>query len=257
VRYQDTHPWFTYAGPWSYSTVSAASGGTFRFLDRTGSASVTFNGTYLNWVTRKSPSYGIAKVSVDGGEPHTVDLYSATSDYAKSVWNTGTLEAGNHTVTVEWTGEKNSAATGTSISVDAFDVLGSLVRPTGLVRYEQTDARLAWTGTWATFSTSGPSAGSYKRANTNGASITVKFTGTYLSWIATAGTTLGKAFVSLDGGTAQTIDLARSAVAYQQSVWNTGVVPAGQHTVKIWWNPASSTGKYISVDAFDVVGTLN
>jgi hypothetical protein len=240
TRYQDTHPWLTYSGAWGYSTVTSASGGTFRHLDGTGSASVTFNGTSLNWVTRKSPSYGIAKVTVDGGTPATVDLYSPASEYAKSVWNTGTLAAGTHTVTVEWTGDKSTAATGASISLDAFDVLGSLVRPAGLVRYEQTDARLAWAGTWATFSTSGPSAGSYRRANTNGASITVKFTGTYLSWIATTGTTLGKAFVSLDGGAAQTIDLARSAVAYQQSVWNTGVIPAGQHTAKIWWNTASA-----------------
>jgi hypothetical protein len=257
TRYQDTHPWLTYAGAWSYSTTSSASGGSFRYLDKTGSASITFDGTSFNWVARKSPSYGIAKVTVDGGEPLMVDLYSATSDYAKSVWDTGTLDAGTHTVTIEWTGEKNSAATGTNISLDAVDVLGKLVRPAGLVRVEQTDSRLTYAGTWSTFSATGASAGSYRRADTSGASLTVKFTGTYLSWIATAGTTLSKAYVSLDGGAAQSIDLARSAVAYQQSVWTTGVVTEGQHTVKIWWDTANAVGKYISIDAFDVVGTLD
>ena len=39
---------------------------------------------------------------------------------------------------------------------------------------------------------SSASGGSYKRANTNGTSVTVKFNGTYLAWIATKGTTLGK-----------------------------------------------------------------
>jgi SpoIID/LytB domain protein len=123
-------------------------------------------------------------------------------------------------------------------------------------RYEQTDTHLVWAGTWAAFTASGASGRSYKRANTSGAACTVTFSGTYLAWIATAGTTLSKAYVSLDGGTAQVIDLARSAVAYQQSVWNTGALTAGTHTVKIWWYPSNKAGKYISVDGFDVVGTL-
>ena len=45
-------------------------------------------------------------------------------------------------------------------------------------------------------------------------------------------------------------------MAYQQRVWNTGTLASGNHTVKIWWDPNNATGKYISVDAFDVVGTL-
>jgi len=124
-------------------------------------------------------------------------------------------------------------------------------------RYQQNDAHFVYSGTWATFNTASASGGSYKRANTSGASVTVTFTGTYLAWIATAGTTLSKAYVSLDGGAAQTVDLARSAVAYQQKVWNTGTLGSGRHTVKIWWNPSNTAGKYISVDAFDVLGTLN
>jgi len=40
-------------------------------------------------------------------------------------------------------------------------------------------------------------------------------------------------------------------------VWNTGTLAAGQHTVMIWWDPANATGKYISIDAFQVKGTLN
>jgi hypothetical protein len=124
-------------------------------------------------------------------------------------------------------------------------------------RYQQTDSHLVYAGTWATFSTNGASGGSYGRANTNGASVTVNFTGTYLSWIATAGTTLSKAYVSLDGGMAVSLDLARAAVAYQQKVWNTGTLASGNHSVKIWWDPADAAGKYISVDAFDVLGTLN
>jgi hypothetical protein len=133
----------------------------------------------------------------------------------------------------------------------------SITKDASTTRYEQTDSHLVYAGTWYTFSTSGASGGSYKRANTSGASCTVNFTGTYLAWIATAGTTLSKAYVSLDGGTAQIVDLARTAVAYQQRVWNTGTLTAGKHTVKIWWYTKNAAGKYISVDAFDVLGSLN
>jgi uncharacterized protein YkwD len=124
-------------------------------------------------------------------------------------------------------------------------------------RYQQSNARFVYAGTWGTFSTTKASGGSYKRANVGSASVTVTFTGTYLAWIATAGTTLSKAYVSLDGGPAQSVDLARSVVAYQQKVWNTGTLASGKHTVKIWRDPSNVAGKYISVDAFDVIGTLN
>jgi hypothetical protein len=124
-------------------------------------------------------------------------------------------------------------------------------------RYQQNNSKFVYSSGWAAFSTTKASGGSYRRTSTGSSSVTVKFTGTYLAWIATAGTTLSKAYVSVDGGAAQSVDLARSAVAYQQKVWNTGTLPSGTHTVKIWRNPLDVAGKYISVDAFDVIGTLN
>jgi uncharacterized protein YkwD len=124
-------------------------------------------------------------------------------------------------------------------------------------RYQQNNSKFVYSSGWAAFSTTKASGGSYRRTSTGSSSVTVKFTGTYLAWIATAGTTLSKAYVSVDGGAAQTVDLARSAVAYQQKVWSTGTLGSGAHTVKIWRDPADTAGKYISVDAFDVIGTLN
>ncbi len=256
ARYQDTDSRIIWTGLWDNAATASASGGCLRRIDKAGSASVTFDGTSFSWLAKKDPSYGIARVKVDGTDAGTADLYSSTASYLQTVWSTNTLEPGRHTVTIEWTGDKNTAATGTTISLDAFDIMGTPVKPDGLDRYEQTDANLVWAGTWATFTTTGPSGGSYMRANTNGTSVTVNFAGTYLSWVATAGTTLSKAYVSLDGGAEQSIDLARPAVAYQQSVWATGSLDLGPHTVKIRWDPGNATGMYISVDAFDVRGTL-
>jgi hypothetical protein len=256
IRYQQSDSRFVYSGSWKVSSVAAASGGSFRYINAPGSVTVKFNGTYLAWIAKKSPVYGKAKVTLDSNDPVTVDLYNAKEAYQQKVWTTGTLDEGIHTVKIEWTGTKNTSATASNISIDAFDVMGSPLLASAAPRYEQTDTHLAYAGIWATFSTPGASAGSYKRANTNGASVTVTFDGTYLVWVATKGTTLGKAFVSLDGKPAVSINLAASTVAYQQKVWNTGTLSSGTHTVKIWRDPANTSGKYISVDAFEVIGSL-
>jgi hypothetical protein len=263
-RYEQTDSHLAYAGTWSTSSTTSASGGSFAYANAKGdSVTIAFNGTYLGLIAKKSNVYGIAKVTLDGGTPVMVDLYSASTLYLQKVWNTGTLAAGDHTVTIEWTGTKNGASTKTNIGVDAVDLLGSLIQATGTVtpgttavRYEQTDSHIAYAGTWSTYSGSGPSGGGYLRASTDDSSATIAFTGTSLAWIATKGTTLSKAKVSLDGGAAVSVDLAASAVAYQQNVWSTGTLSSGPHTVKISWDNTNAAGKYVSVDAVDVIGTL-
>ncbi len=171
-----------------------------------------------------------------------------------------TADPGSHAMTLRITGTAGTA----TIPARTFKAkLGlrstlilSITQKNSLSRSQQTDARLAYAGSWQTFTTASASGGTYKRANTSGASVTVTFKGTYLAWIATTGTTLGTARVSLDGKASVRVDLARSAAAYQREVWNTGTLAAGVHTVKIWWDRANKAGKYISVDAFEVKGTL-
>ena len=70
--------------------------------------------------------YAKAKVTLDGGSPVTVDLYSATVVWQQKVWSSGLLVNGAHTVKIQWTGTKRSVATGTNINLDAVDVTGTL-----------------------------------------------------------------------------------------------------------------------------------
>jgi hypothetical protein len=105
TRYEQTDSRLAYAGTWSTSSVSSASGGSFRYADTSGSSvTVSFNGTYLGWIAKKSPVYGKAKVTLEDKPPVTIDLYSASTLYLQKVWNTGTLPSGTHTVKIEWTG---------------------------------------------------------------------------------------------------------------------------------------------------------
>ncbi len=259
TRFEEDNSELAYTGGWNRSVNNYDSAGGYTYVNGTASVTCTFTGTYLSYVTKKGPSYGYVKITLDGGTPVSIDLYNGSTLYQQSVWNTGVLANRTHTVKVEWAGVRRSAATASNIGLDAFDVAGTLDGSPGAPntsRYQQTDTHITYAGSWSTYSTTSASGSSYTRANTSTAACTVNFSGTYLAWIATKGTTLGKAYVSLDGGTAQLVDLYKPTVAYQQSVWNTGTLTDGQHTVKIWWYPSNTAGKYISVDAFDVAGTL-
>ena len=172
------------------------------------------------------------------------------------MWDTGTLSDGIHTIKIEWTGKKNPAATGSAIAVDAFDILGTPIQALVWNRYEQSDQRLLYLGTWSTVSGAGASGGSDKRCNTSSGSVTVTFTGRQLDWIATTGPEMSKADVSLDGGAAVTVDLFSADTLYQQKVWSTGMLTTGTHKLEISWNEENASGAYIDVDALEVLGSL-
>ena len=69
---------------------------------------------------------------------------------------------------------------------------------------------------------------------------------------------LGRAFVSLDDGRAETVDLYRTSTNRQQNVWSIDLrFRQENHTVKIWRDPKNSSGAYIAVDAVEVLGPVN
>ncbi len=262
-RYQQGDLNLNYTGKWTVGYSSSASGGSFRYANATG-ASVTaaFTGTSLTWLGKMGPSYGKARVTLDADEPVLVDLYAKTDTWKQTVWETGALAPGEHTVKIEWTGIKSVSGGGTTISVDALDILGTLVGAPppepGLVRYEQTRGEIAYAGKWTTFSASGSSAGTYAYADSE-AGATIYFDGTQLDWIATKGVTMGKAEVSLDDAAPVLVDLYRPSVLRQQKVWSTGTLGAGAHKLVIRWTGRPSVaggGTRVNIDALEVMGEV-
>jgi hypothetical protein len=125
--FQQDNAKLAYIGTWKKTTSSSASKGSFASCnDTNASVTITFSGTNLVWIAGTGPSYGQAKVTVDGGEGSTVDLYSAAAKWQVKIWDSGTLEMGSHIIMIERLGTKNTASTGMSINVDAFDVTGAL-----------------------------------------------------------------------------------------------------------------------------------
>ncbi len=222
---------------------------------------VGFNGTSLNWVAKKSSVYGIAKVTLDDKAPVLVDLHSTTQLFQQTVYETGVLAAGDHTLIIEWTGTKNSAATDYNIGVDAFDIAGELIQAPSLNRYEENASGIAYAGTWQQNSWGGlfSSGGRSVYTNTPGSSVTVSFDGTYIAWITKKSTVYGKAMVSLDGAAPVTVDLYNGTEVFQQRVWNSGILPGGPHTLTIQWSWGRNryaTDTNLCMDAVEIEGTL-
>jgi murein DD-endopeptidase MepM/ murein hydrolase activator NlpD len=126
TRYEQTNAKIAYKGTWLTFTASGASGGSYKYADSAASATVRFTGTRLDWIATKGYTQGKAAVSLDGGSPVVVDLYSPTTLRQVKVWSTGLVALGPHTLTITWLGQRSVAAGGTRVNLDALDVVGAL-----------------------------------------------------------------------------------------------------------------------------------
>jgi len=262
VRIEQTDAKLSWAGAWSTFSHVNLSGGDYRYVNATGAkVQVAFTGTGIDWITTKGPGFGIARVTVDGGAPVLVDLFNPTTAYRQRAFSARGLAEGPHTMVIEWTGTKRSVATNTYVGIDAFDVVGTFTPAAPLtVRFEQSDSRLLFEGTWNTLSNSNLSAGAYKWANTSGAKVTIPFNGTAISLFTSKASAYGIARVTLDGGAPELVDLYTSgATLYQENVWSRGGLSAGDHTVTLEWTGTkntSSSNTYVGIDAVEVTGSL-
>jgi Tol biopolymer transport system component len=129
TRCEETYAGLEYTGAWRAGGDSRFSGGAQKYSwDRVASVTITFEGTNLEWIGKTSPLMGIASVTVDGGAPVSVDLYTAATLFAQKVWTTGELSEGVHVLTIACTGTRNELSRGTAINFDAAEVIaGSLL----------------------------------------------------------------------------------------------------------------------------------
>jgi hypothetical protein len=91
-----------------------------------GATFVAFTGSSIDWVATKAPWYGIARMTVDGSTVTTASLYNKTFAYQQTVWSSGPLTSGAHTLKIEWTNSCEASSTGNNVNIDAFDVVGVL-----------------------------------------------------------------------------------------------------------------------------------
>jgi beta-galactosidase GanA len=120
----------TYRGTWTHAANQNYTVGDFdgteSFSNTAGdSVSLTFTGTAVRWVTSKDANHGIADVYLDGALVGSIDTYGSSKQYQTVLYDVYGLSAGSHTLTVTVSGRQNPAASGSFISIDAFDLPSS------------------------------------------------------------------------------------------------------------------------------------
>ena len=153
IREEQTNPLISFTGPWFITNHANLSGGSTKQVSALGAAAtIVFNGTRLDWVTSRAASYGKARVIVDCGTPVEVDLYSASSQFKQTVFSTGDLQSGDHTLRIEYTGTKNASSSGNTIGLDALDVTGRLLQADRTAPVTTITAPTTWQSKSATVS---------------------------------------------------------------------------------------------------------
>ncbi|TWD80088.1 GH43 family beta-xylosidase [Kribbella amoyensis] len=98
---------------WGNDHWSGAAGNT---------ATIRFSGTKVALLSVRDVGNGIAAISIDGGPEQRVDYYSSIRVGEQLNYVSPTLPAGEHTLRVRVTGEKNPASTSTQVSIDRIEV---------------------------------------------------------------------------------------------------------------------------------------
>jgi len=255
-RLQETDPDVTYSpavGGWSQGDTSRLwSAGIAALSSTTGAqASFNFSGTGISWIGARGPQTGIARVTLDGVVQPPVDTYSPTEQIQAEVFAQKGLADTSHTLTIEVTGQQNSASSSPLIVVDAFEVTLSGTR------HQDTDPAIAYGDGWAQDNRDKAySEGATAESNTTGAQATISFTGTGIRWIGARGPQTGMARVSLDGVVvADSIDTFAQTEGPQHADFFASGLANTSHTLTIQVtgkNPLS-TNAWILIDAFDVI----
>jgi hypothetical protein len=125
TRHEDTDPAIGYAGGWLQGNIDHPySEGSGALSTAAGDqATFSFTGTSVSWIGWRGPQGGMARVLVDGAlAADNLDTFAPTEGTQNVIFTRTGLAAGAHTLTIQATGTRNPASSGTGIAVDAFDV---------------------------------------------------------------------------------------------------------------------------------------
>jgi hypothetical protein len=202
TRTEQTDPAWSYTGTWSNTNLAKASGGNYWRNNTAGdTATLTFDGTWVNLGFITNRWSGQAAITIDGNDYGTLDLYR-TEESATSFLFDG-LSAGTHTLEIEVLGTANPFAGNTRVQLDYADYGDGTLLPDG--DFEEDDPRLLTSNGWSTVAYAGASAGNYIRA-TNGTAW-FPFAGDSFTLHTLANSNAGKAKLFVDGIYLDTIDM--------------------------------------------------
>jgi hypothetical protein len=116
---QETSSAITYSSGWTHQALAGASGGSVEVAKTSGdTATLTFTGSQVAWVSTEGGAYGSATVTLDSGTPVTVNN-NTPSKHVAEVVDVASAASGPHQLVVTVAGTPAHPR----IDVDAFMVL--------------------------------------------------------------------------------------------------------------------------------------
>lgn len=122
---------------------------------------------------------------------------------------------------------------------------------------EENSGSIRYTGIWMGHIGFGEDP-SYRSTNKSGAEAEVTFHGTKIRLVSVAGPAMGRAKLTLDGGSPVYVDLY-AATEGSKIVWTSGSLSDDTHTLKIEWTGIKSpaaTSTVITIDAIEAIGSF-
>ncbi len=129
-RYDDSDELILWTGSWGTASITGVYDGSIHYAQFNPATMTTlFKGTGFDLISFMSSKYGLAQVSIDGGPAIDVDMYRASATLSDVSYSVRELADTTHTVEVWRVGEITSG-TAANVSIDAIDVVGTLVADT-------------------------------------------------------------------------------------------------------------------------------
>jgi hypothetical protein len=224
---------------------AAASGGGYRAASTASPrVSFAFSGTTVRYVARSGPDRGVATISIDGVKAARLNLYAATPGVRARAF-TG-LAAGRHRIVIRPSGSKDARSTGTGITLDEFTV--------GTSHFDDTSRAVTYDG-WKLVSADEADGAAARSTLVAGATTTLAFTGTKVTWVTSTGPDQGRAAITIDGRSVATVDNYSAVRLWQVQRVFSGLA-YGRHTVVVkvlGTRNGHSTSTWIVSDGFVVV----
>ncbi|MGM9681794.1 MAG: alpha-L-rhamnosidase C-terminal domain-containing protein [Eubacteriales bacterium] len=248
-----------YSGNWTHMEYEGwgAYRNSLSFSNQRGnSATVTFEGTGVSYITSIESNRGIAEIFLDGVSKGTFDLYSPVILRQQTVFEAKGLPEGEHTLKIVVTGEKNPDATDCYVDVDAIAVWGRFKNTVTQRVDDQSDGLSYSQSGWQQVPFGGQNAyrDTISFSNRRNAYCEFTFNGNSISYIACTEPNRGIAEIFLDGVSQGTFDCYTPTMLRQQTIWKAEGLPSGEHTVRIvvtGEKNRSATDCYIDIDAFE------